>query len=94
MKNRNSNNNKFHHRNYNLLLQTYNSFFWCKLCFCAAQLELNWCWTLFGCISARCASGGPTNRQTISKQTRLSPGPCGQHVFLRADLATPLSAHG
>jgi len=38
MKNRNSNNNKFHHKcqhllNYNLLLHTYNSFFCCKLRF-------------------------------------------------------------
>ena len=43
MKNRNSNNNKFHQRcqhllNYNLFLQTYNSFCGCELRFCTAQL--------------------------------------------------------
>ena len=44
MKNRNSNNNKFHHRcqhllNYNLLLQTYNSFFGANYVFA----RHNWC---------------------------------------------------
>jgi len=98
MKNRNSNNNKFHHRcqqllNYNLLLQTYNSFLaanyvfrgttGAKLVLGVVRFHLS---SLRMCIGRAYLLAWTVVPRVVDR--------CVKHVLLRAALATPLSAHG